>query len=118
MQRIVKGNVTIETRIDENLAAIGDSEEMGLRNAGREVEKIVKRETPKGDTGKLEESISHEVSNKYHTLSIISDNSVAPYNYLIEYGTPKMQAQPFMRQTIDGQRIRILGIVAASLGAR
>lgn len=118
MRRTTTGNITIETNFDEALEAVGNAEQEALISVGPVLKNLVKDRAPQGPTGNLKSSIDYGVSDKYHSLSIYSLDKIAPHNHLIEYGTVKMEAQPFMRRTIDEQKGMVLNSLSSVMGRK
>ncbi len=64
------------------------------------------------DTGYMAEHIHPEKAEETGAASVVSE---APYSVHVEYGTYKMQAQPFMRPAIDEGQSEILKAAARAI---
>ncbi len=87
-----------------------------LRAAAALAQEVIAR-APVGPTGRLSDSIKHglrrakpgEVATKV-TANIF-------YARMVEYGTSKMSARPFMRPAFDAKKAEMIEIISKSLKA-
>ena len=80
-----------ENHIDEYLKAVDAAKQRGLEKVGLTAERYAKALCPV-DTGRLRNSISHEV----HGDSVYIGTNVE-YAVYVEKGTRKMQAYPYLK---------------------
>ena len=71
-------------------------------------------EPPASDTGNLVRSVVVEVNDQDLTLKI---TNTAEYASALEFGTPKMEARPFMRIALANKREEITNLLQTELDA-
>lgn len=74
-----------------------------LRERAPEIEARAKTEVPV-DEGDLQKSVRVEIDERKGELYLKSGGPGARHAHLVEYGTVKMEANPFMRRTISKTR--------------
>jgi HK97 gp10 family phage protein len=99
----MKSTVTVKTNIKEAKRIIRGRLVAGLHAAAPFVEHVAKREVPK-DTGNLARHTHAEVDEKELTIYLKSGGPGARHAHLVEYGTIRMEPDPYMRRT--GQKVR------------
>ena len=67
------------------------------------------------DTGKLRESISVNVSESGMGGTVTAGNSKARHAHLVEFGTVKTQAQPFLHPALEAEAPRYEAAVTAAV---
>jgi HK97 gp10 family phage protein len=81
--------------LEDALANIRDQINAGLEEAGNEIVIYAQQIVPVR-TGRLRDSITYTVADG--TLTIMA---TAPYAKYVEFGTRRMQAEPYIRPAID-----------------
>lgn len=106
---------TFEDMLDES-----DSElEAMMQTTANRIERDAKSMAPVGETGNLRASIENEVESKRKAIiaEVGSNVEYAPY---VEYGTSRMEAQPYLRPALEDhassleREIRLAVMKAAS----
>lgn len=69
-------------------------------------------EPPHADTGRLRNSITHDVTRDAEGNLIAIVGSNCEYSPHLELGTSKMEARPFLLRAIDDQRAKIKEIIS------
>lgn len=89
----MSAQVTFESHLGEFLDALPEQIEQALIAIGMTAETHAKEECPV-DTGRLRNSITHEVDMSDQAAIIGTNVEYAAY---VELGTSKMRAQPYLR---------------------
>lgn len=108
--------VDFEDHSEEVLQRIDKRFVMALKERAPEIESRAKTEVPV-DEGDLQKSIEVEVDEYKGELYLKSGGPGARHSHLIEYGTVKMEANPFMRRTISKTRRKTTQVVKKYLSA-
>lgn len=85
----------------------------GSKEVAKQVAEIARRDVPKGKTGKLHDSI--QVAHMGNQWGVTAGGPDAPYAMYIEYGTMKMNAQPFLRPAIAEVIESAKGVMAKAI---
>lgn len=96
---------------DEVVDGINAAIARALETIGLVAEGYSKRICPV-DTGRLRNSVTHEVSNGEKAVYIGTNVEYAPY---VELGTSKHKAQPFLRAAALGHKSEYASILEAEL---
>ncbi len=96
--------------------SIDDSElEERMLEAAKVIRDSAKNKAPLGPTGNLKRGIQAKTFSKKipgEPASFCAINyKIAPHAHLIEFGTVKQSARPFMRPAIDENISKIVGII-------
>lgn len=88
-----------------------------LRAGGRVIAKEAKQNVPVG-TGDLKKSIKIVTgkSKKDGALIFVTTTKDAFYSHMIEFGTSKMKAQPFLRPAFDSTQKEVMNAIGNKLG--
>lgn len=103
--------VTFESHLDEILDALLEQIEQALIAIGLTAEKYAKQECPV-DTGRLRNSITHEVDMSEKAAIIGSNVEYAAY---VELGTSQQKAQPYLRPAVEDNTQEYKKIVESAL---
>jgi HK97 gp10 family phage protein len=102
--------IKLDFDLNENVDdVIKQALEKGFTEVGIFVTAEAKKRTPV-DTGTLRDNTFYEVGG--NTVIIYNNMEYAPY---IELGTVRMQAQPFLRQSVFNNKKEITDIIARNL---
>lgn len=85
----------------------------GSKEVAQEVAEIARREVPIGATGALHGSI--QVARMGNQWGVTAGGPDAPYATYVEYGTMKMNAQPFLRPAIAEVIQSAKGVMAKAI---
>lgn len=103
--------VVFESHIGEFLDAIPEQIEQALIAIGMTAETYAKQLCPV-DTGRLRNSITHEVDMKEQCAIIGSNVEYAPY---VELGTSRMAARPYLRPACENHSAEYKSLVESAL---
>jgi HK97 gp10 family phage protein len=78
-----------------------------LHEAADTLEGRAKQEVPVR-TGTLRSSIHTEVEERRKELELVSGGKGARHAHLVEFGTVHMPPDPFMRRSVDRERLTVL----------
>jgi len=97
----------------------GEKSSKILLKAATLVKNRARQLAPQGPTGNLKRGI---VAKRFkserpgHPAAFIAtDYRIAPHAHLIEFGTVKMPARPFLRPALDGAHGEVMSIIAKGL---
>lgn len=90
-------DVVFQSHLGEFLAALPEQIEQALTAIGLTAETHAKEECPV-DTGRLRNSITHEVQMNDKSVLIGSNVEYAAF---VELGTSRMAAQPYLRPAVE-----------------
>lgn len=103
--------VTYESHLDEFLDALPEQIEQALIAIGMTAETYAKQECPV-DTGRLRNSITHEVDMSEQAAIIGSNVEYAAY---VELGTSRQKAQPYLRPAAQNHTSEYKNLAKAAL---
>lgn len=103
--------VTFESHLGEILDALPEQIEQALIAIGLTAETYAKQECPV-DTGRLRNSITHEVDMSEQAAIIGSNVEYAAY---VELGTSRQKAQPYLRPAAENHTSEYREIVKSAL---
>lgn len=103
--------VTYESHLDEFLDALPEQVEQALIAIGLTAETYAKQECPV-DTGRLRNSITHEVDMNEQAAIIGSNVEYAAY---VELGTSKMAPRPYLRPAAENHSAEYKSLVESAL---
>ena len=103
--------VTFETHLGEFLDALPEQVEQALIAIGLTAETYAKQECPV-DTGRLRNSITHEVDMGDQSAIIGSNVEYAAY---VELGTSRQKPQPYLRPAAENHKEEYKNLVKAAL---
>lgn len=104
-------NVTFESHLGEFLDAMPEQIEQALIAIGMMAETHAKEECPV-DTGRLRNSITHEVDMNDQAAIIGSNVEYAAY---VELGTSRQKAQPYLRPAAENYGSEYKALVESAL---
>lgn len=104
-------DVVFESHLGEFLDALPEQIEQALIAIGMMAETHAKEECPV-DTGRLRNSITHEVDMSDHAAIIGSNVEYAAY---VELGTSKMAPRPYLRLAAENHSAEYKSLVESAL---
>ena len=87
----------LEDHSQEVIRSKDQAIEKALEMMGLQCEKYAKMDAPK-DTGRLQNSITHEVAMNEEAVYIGTNVEYAPY---LEMGTSRMEARPYLKPAVN-----------------
>lgn len=104
-------NIKLELHTDEILRALDSQVEAALTAVGMQAETYAKQLAPV-DTGRLRNSITHELDTANKAVIIGTAVEYAPY---VELGTSRQKAQPYLKPAIINNLSEYKNIVENTL---
>ena len=108
---MAKGDVSFESHLGEFLDALPEQIEQALIAIGMTAETYAKELCPV-DTGRLRNSITHEVDMNEQAAIIGSNVEYAAY---VELGTSRQHAQPYLRPACENHSAEYKSLVESAL---
>lgn len=124
-KRIVIGrHVTIEEPITQAVISAVEKRRMAafavasprLRERARAEAPVYQGDDPRATPGALMASVESGLSEKRKAIYLAAGGPGARHAHLVEYGTVKMRANPFMRRSIAKERKALLEDLKRELG--
>jgi HK97 gp10 family phage protein len=103
--------IKYESHLDEFLDALPEQVEQALIAIGMTAETYAKQECPV-DTGRLRNSITHEVDMSEQAAIIGSNVEYAAY---VELGTSRQKAQPYLRPAAENHSSEYKALAQSAL---